>query len=123
MSFQDQCKTDHLTCLTAGEGGETVSYSAGGAAAKTITAFINRDPIGLEFYQDGDGEKKIAELEISTDATSGIASPAIGDTATFDSKTWVVNKVQKESIQAAATLTVMLYEISEKSRPDHRIRR
>lgn len=90
--------------------GVSVSYSAGGAAAKTID-WVEDAGLDQRTDLDNDGQVRKATRSgwISTDATAGIASPADGDTVTLDGDVYVVDRVL-EQVAGLARLQVQRSE-------------
>jgi len=68
--------------------GETISYTPSGSDAVSRTAIVH---LGESRIEDDDGGEYMlhpAEVTAYNDATTGIAAPAQGDTATFRSESW-----------------------------------
>lgn len=66
--------------------GEAVTYTPKATGIdKSITAVIERDYGGEDETEGGTGKNRTATVHISSDATAGVASSALGDSMTFDS--------------------------------------
>lgn len=76
---------------------EVVAYIAAGFSAKYVLAIVG--PIADELADDDDAIHDVAQasLVVLTDATWGIATPAIGDTVVIDMLTWAVAEVLERS--------------------------
>ena len=84
MTFKTQLTTDLSIFYNTDEYAETVSYTASGGSATNITAIVTREGSRLEPYIRGEFTA-VAIIEVMK---SEVATPAHGDTYTFDSQTW-----------------------------------
>jgi len=73
--------------------GETVSYTPSGSSAVSCTALVTRYRKQLEDRNHTRGVRHEASVII---LTTSVASPAAGDTITFDGMTWGVDGVQSK---------------------------
>ena len=104
--------------------GDTVSYSASGAAAVSIVGMFELDDADLVFEADGAGVVSRGTLRIRNDATAGIASPSAGDAVTIGGEAWYVRDTPATPSWASwHDLTVVQYAPAETSRRDHRLAR
>jgi len=75
MSFKEQLNNDAvLVFLNTREFAETVTYTAKGAAAKSIPALVTRQPISRAGEDAGRTLLNQVEIEIANDAENGVLS-------------------------------------------------
>ena len=123
MSFRDQMSNDVANVfLNLNEFGENVIYTPDGGSGRTIVAIVEREEAAEIDQQDGRGVGRAARLHIAADAANGIASPGIGDQATFDGLDWTVRGVESDGA-GMHVLRVDHFASTEKSRQGYRLGR
>jgi len=123
VTFKDLMDSDAQDVfLNDDEFAEEITYTPSVGDAKTIKACIDRGTFNEQAAPDGSQTIKTARLWICTDATAGVAAPALQDTVTFDSLTWAVQEIDGPA-GGMVLLTVRSIGQTEKSNREHRIRR
>jgi len=123
VTFKDLMDSDAQDVfLNDDEFAEEITYTPSVGDAKTIKACIDRGTFGEQPAPDGSQTIKTARLWICTDATAGVAAPALQDTVAFDSLTWTVQEIDGPA-GGMVLLTVRSIDQTEKSNREHRIRR
>ena len=112
---------DDLTAIFS-VSGEDVTYTPDGGEAKTIKAIVPPFMRSLEDVGDDQHEISDCEIMIRTDATAGIAAPAIGDSVTIAEVEWAVTEIISQMHQTGqARLRVERHERQYKGSPGHKI--
>ena len=70
-----------------------IDYTPAGGQVSSIMAILRPSEGGLEQEGDREHEVRVCEIIIRTDATAGIASPAVGDAVTINSENWSVAEI------------------------------
>jgi len=108
MTLKTRIAADVLnTFLNSDEFADDGTYTPYGGEAQSITGVFTEELSETRDGPDGPYDVRTGRLFISTDATSGIASPAKGDTWTLNGETWTVDEVELQA-GSAAELTLIL---------------
>lgn len=122
MSLATQLLADPDTVfLNTDEFADTVTYTTAAGVAKSIKAVL--EPIEFlddRFYADGRQVVKSFQAFIDSDATLGIAAPARGDSITFNSVAYKVDK-SKGNDKGMHELVIVRNDVIEKSDAPFRI--
>lgn len=121
MTLQTQLLADLAAILgLSGEVAHSVTYTPSGGAGTAINAVFVREPSDEVEEMDGTTRVQRARLLL---ALADVADPSDADTVTVGSVTWAIERVDRDDLDGAAVLGLVLYENVEKSGPDYRIRR
>lgn len=108
MTLKTQIAADVLTVmLNTNEFADDGTYTPHGGEAKSITGVFTEEMPETRDGPDGLYDVRTARLFISTNATSGIAAPAKGDTWTLNGEIWTVDEAELQ-VGDAAELTLIL---------------
>ena len=106
MSFQEQLAADLAGVVDAGELSTKVIYTPKDGSPKTINAVVFSTDTDRDEDEQGGTEVQGRKAVILTDATLGIAAPAIDDIVAIDSVDWRVNSIETLG-QGRAVLSVV----------------
>ncbi len=124
MTFKELIKTDMASVLSeTDEVAEAITYTPFGGSGTPINGIIDREPGGVSYGGDGQGTDQEAIVTVIDDATTGVTSPAIKDSVTFDGKIWGVVEVTSNDGTGSHDLRVAYHVSTEKSRENHKNRR
>lgn len=119
MTFKTQVLADiESIYFNTSEFAETVTYTPKGGSAKSIICIWLKEDAEM-LYEDGKSRIRTVECRIKRDATTGIASPANGDTITKASEDWPVIDILSKS-DYSSRLMLRRIEVIEKTASDYR---
>ena len=120
MTLGDQFATDVANVfINTDEFAETITYTPTGEAGVSVTAVVERLEGQSQDYVDGDAATYQAMVHVSV---ASVASPAVGDTVTFDGLDWaVVGMLPGDA--GLHTLRVERSAPKERAGQGHRLRR
>jgi hypothetical protein len=101
--------------------GESLAYTPNGGALVNRTMIFSETSTGIEFFDDGQGERATATATVYNDASTGVATPAMGDAITKNSEKWYVTGITTSA--TAHKLQLARFDENEHSHAGHRIMR
>jgi len=123
MSFSDQMDAD-LAVLTAttGEFSAAVTYTPASGDPVSIRAIVPPKNVARDDLAQSEHIAERNTIAIRTDATAGVAAPAVGDSVTIASEEWAVDEVELVGA-GAAVLHVTKLQRTRIAGPDSRMAR
>lgn len=111
MTFKTDMVDDFTDIvLNEDEFAQTVAYTQGSGSAKEILAIFSIVKTEFSRQEHEQQVSKAAMLEISIDATAGIANPApLDDTVLIDGETWTVVDIEYKG-EGGAALKLELFD-------------
>ena len=101
MTFQDLINQDRdNVILNKNELAQDVIYTPDGGVNKTITAVLGDETELVQKGGRGRLSTRTMQIQISLDATAGIATPNTDDSVTINGETWAIESIKKSTNMA-----------------------
>lgn len=94
MTFQEQIAADFAGVIDTGKLSSEIIYTPKGGSPKTINALVFAVDTDHDEDEQGATEVQRRKVVILTDASLGIAAPAINDIVTIDGVDWRVDSIE-----------------------------